>query len=219
MQARLAGGADSPHCGHRRHRTQESGGASFDSNGIRLRYIEAGKGTPVILVPGYTRAVENNWIDTGVFANLAKDHRVIAYDLPGHGKSGKPHILRPMQAWGAIQSASWITSASDAHILLGYSLGGAIALRVAVTHPERFITLMSGGHSGLREWETADGEFYEKDARELEERCAFSIPGVWNCDGLDAYRRPNPFGIGCIGCRKRRQSAGRASPRRHERTF
>ena len=71
-------------------RTQESRDTSFDSNGIRLRYIEAGTGPPVILVHGYTRAVENNWIGTGVFANLAKDHRVIAYDLPGHGKSGKP---------------------------------------------------------------------------------------------------------------------------------
>src|SRR3954469_13940029 len=63
----------------------------FDSNGVRIRYVEAGKGTPVILVHGFTRNIETNWIDTGVFSKLAATHRVIALDLRGHGKSGKPH--------------------------------------------------------------------------------------------------------------------------------
>jgi pimeloyl-ACP methyl ester carboxylesterase len=62
----------------------------FDSNGVRIRYIEAGSGEPALLIHGYTASLDTNWIDTGVFQNLAKGHHVIAFDLRGHGKSGKP---------------------------------------------------------------------------------------------------------------------------------
>src|SRR5207248_1151366 len=64
---------------------------SFDSNGVRIRYIESGSGEPILLIHGYTQSLDTNWVDTGVFAKLAKDHHVIAFDLRGHGKSGKPH--------------------------------------------------------------------------------------------------------------------------------
>ena len=40
---------------------------------------------------GYTGTLDRHFIANGVFADLAKDHRVIAFDLRGHGKSGKPH--------------------------------------------------------------------------------------------------------------------------------
>ena len=63
----------------------------FDSNGLRLRYVEAGTGVPIVLVHGYTRYLESNWINPGIFADLSKDHRVIAYDMPGHGKSEKAY--------------------------------------------------------------------------------------------------------------------------------
>ena len=56
----------------------------FDSNGVRIRYLDQGSGEPVLLIHGYTRSIDTNWIDTGVFENLARDHRVIAFDLRGH---------------------------------------------------------------------------------------------------------------------------------------
>src|SRR3954466_8225485 len=63
----------------------------FESNGIRIRYVDGGSGEPLVLVHGYTNAIERNWIETGVLQNLAKDHRVIVLDVRGHGKSDKPH--------------------------------------------------------------------------------------------------------------------------------
>jgi len=63
---------------------------SFNSRGVQIRYIEAGAGDPVLLIHGYTASIELNWMKSGVFQDLAKDHRVIAFDLRGHGKSGKP---------------------------------------------------------------------------------------------------------------------------------
>ena len=66
----------------------------FDSNGVRIRYVEAGTGTPIVLVHGFTRNIETNWMETGVLSALTRRHRVIAVDLRGHGKSGKPHDPR-----------------------------------------------------------------------------------------------------------------------------
>ena len=57
---------------------------SFNSNGVQIRYVEQGTGEPVLLIHGYTRSIETNWLETGVFQDLAKDHRVIAFDLRGH---------------------------------------------------------------------------------------------------------------------------------------
>lgn len=76
----------------------------FDSNGIRLRYIDSGSGVPIILIHGYTRSLESNWIAHGVFADLSKDHRMIAYDLPGHGKSEKAYGHPPTATWSLIRS-------------------------------------------------------------------------------------------------------------------
>src|SRR5205814_2372095 len=63
----------------------------FNSNGVQIRYVEQGSGEPIILVHGFSTDIERSWIETGVFGNLARDYRVIAMNLRGHGKSDKPH--------------------------------------------------------------------------------------------------------------------------------
>ena len=63
----------------------------FDAGGVRIRYVDQGAGAPVVLVHGYASQIERAWIETGVLPNLSKDHRGIALDLRGHGKSDKPH--------------------------------------------------------------------------------------------------------------------------------
>ena len=44
----------------------------FDSNGVRIRYIEQGTGEPVVLVHGYTGTIEANWVASKVFDELPK---------------------------------------------------------------------------------------------------------------------------------------------------
>src|SRR5215471_14610481 len=63
----------------------------FDSNGVQIRYIDQGSGEPVVLIHGLLGNIEWSWGDIGIIANLSKDHRVIAFDVRGHGKSGKPY--------------------------------------------------------------------------------------------------------------------------------
>jgi pimeloyl-ACP methyl ester carboxylesterase len=65
-------------------------------------------------------------------------------------------------------------------------MGGGIVARVAVTHPDRVITAVLGGHSGYREWDSDDEKAQENTARELESDVPFrslasvALPGVRN---------------------------------------
>src|SRR5260370_25443332 len=56
-------------------------------NGVRLHYLIAGKGNPVILLHGYA---ENSHMWRRLMVELAKSHTVIAPDLRGFGRSAKP---------------------------------------------------------------------------------------------------------------------------------
>jgi len=62
----------------------------FDSNGVSIRYVEAGSGEPIVLAHGSGQSLAA-WIDSGVLSNLSRGFHVIAFDARGHGKSGKPH--------------------------------------------------------------------------------------------------------------------------------
>ena len=63
---------------------------TFDANGVKIHYLIAGAGEPVVLIHGLDSSAEINWNLTGVLADLAKDHQVVALDMPGHGRSDKP---------------------------------------------------------------------------------------------------------------------------------
>ena len=146
----------------------------FVSNGVRIRYVEAGSGEPVLLIHGYTRSIETNWTDAGVFQALAKDHRVIAFDLRGHGKSDKPYdpaMYGEPMVLDAIRLLDHL-KISRAHIV-GYSHGAVITAKLATTNPDRFITATLGGHAGFRNWKPEYDRNAERFATELEGEVPF----------------------------------------------
>src|SRR5215204_7274356 len=106
----------------------------FDSRGVRIRYIDSGAGVPVVLVHGFTANIERAWIETGMVDNLARDHRVIALDLRGHGKSGKPHEPAAYDeiALDVVRLMDQLRI-ERAHAV-GYSLGGIILAKLLTTH-------------------------------------------------------------------------------------
>ena len=143
---------------------------SFNSNGVQIRYVEQGAGEPVLLIHGYTRSIETNWLETGVFQDLAKDHRVIAFDLRGHGKSGRP---TDPAAYGSdmVQDAIRLLDhlgIRRAHVV-GYSLGAIITAKLLTTNPDRFLTATLGGHAGYRNWKPEYDRSVEARATELEQ--------------------------------------------------
>jgi pimeloyl-ACP methyl ester carboxylesterase len=126
----------------------QTGDQFFRSNGVKIRYIVVGKGEPVILVHGFAGNLD---VWGSLIADLSKDHEAIALDCRGHGKSDKPH--EPKQY--GIEMVNDITRLMDhlqiskAHIV-GYSMGGAIVMKMLVEHPDRFLTAVIGGNAGFR---------------------------------------------------------------------
>lgn len=102
---------------------------------VRVRIEGAEDAPPIILVHGFTHSLEtwNAWADV-----LKSDHRVIRYDLMGHGLTGPDPKKRyspteRAQTIGDIMDALGINHANIA----GNSLGGLAAWRFASEHPER----------------------------------------------------------------------------------
>ena len=145
----------------------------FDSDGVRIHYVDQGSGQPVVLIHGYTGSLAG-WVETGVLPNLAKDYRVIAFDSRGHGKSDKPHD----PASYGIQMVQDVVRLLDhlsiarAHIV-GYSMGAVITAKLLTTHPERFLTATLGGAAGRQHWTAEDEAAAEAEAVELEQGTPF----------------------------------------------
>ena len=121
------------------------------SDGVKIHYLEAGQGTPVILIHGYTGSAEGNWFANGVAEALVGKHRVVAIDCRGHGQSEKPHDpakYGPQMAKDVVELMDHLKIAK-AHVH-GYSMGDMITGQLLATHPERFITACFGG-SGVPE--------------------------------------------------------------------
>jgi pimeloyl-ACP methyl ester carboxylesterase len=73
-----------------RQAATEATSRTFDANGVKIHYLIQGKGELVVLIRGLYASAEINWNKTSVIGDLAKDHLVIALDLPGHGQSDGP---------------------------------------------------------------------------------------------------------------------------------
>jgi pimeloyl-ACP methyl ester carboxylesterase len=123
------------------------------SDGVKIHYLEAGKGPAVVLIHGYTGTAEGNWFSNGVAEALSKNHRVVAIDCRGHGKSEKPTDpakYGPQMAKDVLEMMDHL-KIDKAHVH-GYSMGGFIVTQLLTMKPERFITASYGG-SGVPEVE------------------------------------------------------------------
>lgn len=111
--------------------------------GVRLRSFVGGSGPDVALVHGFGGAA-SNW--ALVAPALAERSRVVVPDLPGHGGSsglpGPPERLDPF----ADRVAALLERPS---VLVGHSLGGVVALRLAVRRPELVRGVVLAGCAGI----------------------------------------------------------------------
>lgn len=106
----------------------------FESSWGGTRYNVDGTGPPLLLIHGVGARLDN-W--DGVAAVLARNFRVVRYDLRGHGKSSKvpgPYAL-DMFADDAAALLDHLGIAR-AHVA-GHSLGGMIAITLSARHPQR----------------------------------------------------------------------------------
>ena len=126
-----------------------AGGRTVDGGGVPLAVVEAGAGgRPLLLVHGFTGAKEDF---TPWFERLAAaGWHVAAFDLRGHGESGKPddpgdYSIERMAAdvLDVLDALGWREA-----VILGHSLGGMIVQEVAITCDDRVraLVLMDTSH-------------------------------------------------------------------------
>ncbi len=119
------------------------------AGGVGTSYLEAGRGSPVILLHGLG-GTNASFLPT--LWDLAHDHRVIAPDMPGFGETDKP-----LRSYTAPFFARWLVEFMDAmgieraH-LVGNSMGGRVAIESGLVAPERIdrVVLLAPSAAFLR---------------------------------------------------------------------
>jgi len=110
-------------------------------NGLEMYYEIHGAGDPVVLVHGSFMAITNNW--TGMIPPLAKSRQVIAVEMQGHGRTAD--INRDFNYDNLADDIAALLDYLEIKRadVLGYSLGGGVAMQVAIRHPEKVRKVVS----------------------------------------------------------------------------
>ncbi len=138
------------------------------SDGVELHYLVEGRGDPVVLLHGITGTAASNWGAPGIIGRLAEEFQVIAVDQRGHGKSGKPHDAASYGQRMALDVVDLLDhlKLQQAHVV-GYSMGGFIAMKLVTLAPDRLLSAVVGG-AGWPSPELRDEAMFNALAASLE---------------------------------------------------
>src|SRR5688572_21273233 len=111
--------------------------------GLRMYYEIHGNGSgePLVLLHGSYMTITNNW--TGWIGELSKSRQVIAVEMQGHGRTAD--INRDFSYENLADDIAALLDylkIKQADVL-GYSMGGGVALQVAIRHPEKVRRVVS----------------------------------------------------------------------------
>src|SRR5512141_88632 len=121
---------DRPRQPHPPHRAE-----MLQAGDVRVRTVRAGRGAPTfVLIHGFGEHLLT-W--RGIFDLLARDHRALAFDIPGFGGSDKPPGPYTLEATAGRVGDFLARYTSPPVVLVGNSMGGAIAAEVALRYPDR----------------------------------------------------------------------------------
>ncbi len=130
---------------------------TFDYQGVKINYFEAGQGPPIILLHGFG-GCSYSW--RYLAPALARDHRVFSIDLKGYGLSAKPEDGKYAVSDQADIVTAFIRS-QDLHdlVIMGHSMGGGVTLmtylKVREDQPARVKSLVlidSAGYPQKMPW-------------------------------------------------------------------
>lgn len=131
--------------------------------GTKIAWYERGNGPPLLMLTG-TGSTMSEW-DPALLRRLARDHRLILFDYPGVGLSG-PWRGRTFDSLAAASARLMRAIGVPRADVLGWSMGGFVAQRLAIDHPGRVAHLVlaatnpGGGHTvlGTRRAQAIDSE-------------------------------------------------------------
>jgi 2-succinyl-6-hydroxy-2,4-cyclohexadiene-1-carboxylate synthase len=142
---------------------------------VKLSYFVAGQGAPVTLLHGFTQS-GRSWRE--LISRMPDGWMWIVPDLRGHGETRTRHAAPcSMAACSADLVNLWDELGVERTHLVGYSMGGRLALHVAARRPERVLSLLTiGAHAGL-----------DEDARNGRRRGDEALAERIEHDGLEAF--------------------------------
>jgi len=106
-----------------------------DVNGVHMYYEVYGEGSPLVLLHGGIMTIELTF--ASLIPPLATRHTVIAVEMQGHGRTADTgRAITPAALASDVVGLLDHLGIERAHVL-GHSLGGAVALELAVSHPDR----------------------------------------------------------------------------------
>jgi pimeloyl-ACP methyl ester carboxylesterase len=150
----------------------------IDRDGVAIHYEVHGNGEPLLLTHGFssTSAMWQGQIDA-----LAKDHRLVLWDMRGHGQSDYPDDPKAYSEALTVGDMAAIldTIGAKRAIIGGLSLGGYMSLAFYHAHPERVRALLI--------IDTGPG-FKKDDAREAWNRRAHDTADRFEREGLEVLK-------------------------------
>ncbi|UCF04072.1 MAG: alpha/beta hydrolase [bacterium] len=132
--------------------TSTKRGEAVSSDGVAIQYEVSGKGEPVLVF------VHGWCCDRGYWryqlSRFARDHKVVALDLAGHGGSGANRTDWTVESFGGDVAAVVELLDLEKVILIGHSMGGQVNLEAARRLPGRIIGLV-----GVDTYQDFEAEF------------------------------------------------------------
>lgn len=129
-----------------------------DINGLKLFYEVAGAGKPLVMIHG---AYMNNDTWGGLKESLAEQYQVIAVEMQAHGRTTDRDT--PISYTGMAEDVSDLLDhlGIEKAIVVGYSMGGAVAMRLAIDHPEKVERIVAASAGYRYDLETMGQEFID----------------------------------------------------------
>jgi pimeloyl-ACP methyl ester carboxylesterase len=118
----------------------------LEISGRRVNLIELGSGPPIVFVHGLSGSWQN-WLEQ--LPVLARDHRVVAFDLPGFGASEMPAEQVSISGYARWLDALYDALGIDSSAVVGNSMGGFIGAELAIAFPARVERLVLVSAAGL----------------------------------------------------------------------
>jgi len=118
-------------------------GRFFEVEGQRLHVVDRGSGAAIVLLHGAFGGSQD-WTATGILDELARTHRVLAFDRPGHGWSERASTAAqsPMEQARVLRAACHAMGV-ERPLLVGFSWGGSLVLAWALAWPDEIAGVLT----------------------------------------------------------------------------
>ncbi len=167
--------------------TEDEAMALLDRDGVKIYYEVHGEGPVILLTHGYS-STSQMW--RGQIEELSRDHKLVIWDMRGHGESDSPDDLAQYSEALTVEDMAALLDAvgTKKAIIGGLSLGGYMSLAFNATHPDRVDALLiidtgpgyknDEAREGWNKTSLARADRFEKDGLGMLERGSAEVRAV-----------------------------------------